>query len=151
MRDYRRILMPNFQNIRIEGGGEYWTCGQAHDPRNWNWKPWQHLERLCRKQGLDDFAVRDILVEHLGRKLECECQVLCDERGIVENEPRFVFSMVLMISFLSISLQFRKSLLNKCASIGFKLKTVLSCCRTPPRYCIGACCFITTGQEPRCI
>jgi hypothetical protein len=32
--------------------------------------PWQHLERLCRKRGLDDFAVRDILVEHLGRKLE---------------------------------------------------------------------------------
>ena len=54
---------------------EYWTCGQDHDPRNWNWKPWQHLERLCRKRGLDDFAVRDILFEHLGRKLECEYQV----------------------------------------------------------------------------
>jgi hypothetical protein len=68
MRDYRLILMDNFQKIRIEGGGEYWTCGQDHDPRNWNWKPWQHLERLCRKRGLDDFAVRDILFEHLGYK-----------------------------------------------------------------------------------
>ena len=48
-------------------------------PEIWNWKPWQHLERLCRKQGLDDFAVRDILLEHLGRKLECECQVIYDE------------------------------------------------------------------------
>jgi hypothetical protein len=68
--DYRRILMDNFQKIRIEGTGEYWACGQDHDPRNWNWKPWQHLERLCRKRGLYDFAVRDILFEHLGRKLE---------------------------------------------------------------------------------
>ena len=82
LRDYRRILIQKFQKIIIEGGGEYWTCGQEHDPRNWNWKPWHHLERLCLKQGLDDFAVRDILVEHLRRKLECECQVLYDEREL---------------------------------------------------------------------
>jgi hypothetical protein len=68
--------------IRIEGGREFWICFQEHDPRNWNWKPWHHLERLCRNRGLDDFAVRDILGEHLGRKLECECQVLYDEREL---------------------------------------------------------------------
>jgi hypothetical protein len=39
-------------------------------------KPWQHLERLCCGQGLDDFAVKDILFEHLGRTMACECQVL---------------------------------------------------------------------------
>ena len=82
MRDYRRILMDIFQKVIIEGGMEYWSCGQDHDPRNWNWKPRQHLERLCCKQGLDDFAVRDILEEHLERKLECECQVLYDEREL---------------------------------------------------------------------
>jgi len=80
MRDYLQILTTHFQKIIIAGGGEYWTCGQEHDPRNWNWKPWHHLERLCRMRGLDDFAVRDILFEHLRRKLECECQVLFDER-----------------------------------------------------------------------
>ena len=77
-----QILMKNFQKIIIEGTGEYWTCGQEHDPRNWNWKPWQHLEWLCRKRGLDDFAVREIFFEHLRRKLECECQVLYDEREL---------------------------------------------------------------------
>jgi len=82
MQDYRLILIQNIQKIRIEGSREYWSCGQEHDPRNWNWKPWQHLERLCREQGLDDFAVGDILVEHLGRKLECECQILYDEREL---------------------------------------------------------------------
>ena len=74
MQDYRQILMDNFQKVRIEGGWEYWSCGEGHDPRR-NWKPWHHLERLCRKQGHDDFTTRDILFEHLGRKLECECQV----------------------------------------------------------------------------
>jgi len=93
MRDYRRILMENFQMVGIEGGGEYWSCGQEHDPRNWNWKPWQHLERLCRKQGLDDFAVRDILFEHFGRKLECECLVLYDERELRRQALRRQFGV----------------------------------------------------------
>ena len=82
MRDYRLILMDNFQRFRIEDIGGYWRRGQEHDPRNWNWKPRQHLERLCRERGLDDFAVRDILFEHLGRKLDCECQVLYDKREL---------------------------------------------------------------------
>jgi hypothetical protein len=82
MRDYRHILSQNFQKIRIEGGGKYCSCGQEHDPRNWNWIPCHPLERLCREQGLDEIAARDILFEHLGRKLECECQVPYDEREL---------------------------------------------------------------------
>jgi len=74
--------MKNFQKIRIEGGEEYWSCGKKHLPTNWNWKPWHFLERLCCKQGLDDLAIRDILVGHPGRNLECECQVIYDERGL---------------------------------------------------------------------
>ncbi|MGB5619351.1 MAG: hypothetical protein WBM78_21110 [Desulfobacterales bacterium] len=93
MQDYRQILTTHFQKVIIEGGGEYWTCSQDHDPRNWNWKPWQHLERLCRKLGLDDFAVRDILVEHLGRKLECECKVLYDERELRKEALRRQFGV----------------------------------------------------------
>ncbi len=82
-----------FPKIRIEGTGEYCSCGLDHDPRNWNWKPWQHLERLCRKRGLDDFATRDILFEHLGRKLDCECQVLYDEREMRKEALRRQFGV----------------------------------------------------------
>ena len=74
--------MDKFQKIRTQCIRKYWTCGQDYDPRNWNWKPWHHLERLCCKQGLDDLAIRDILVGHPGRNLECECQVIYDERGL---------------------------------------------------------------------
>jgi hypothetical protein len=79
MQDYRQILMGNFQKVRIEDGGEYWTCGLEHDSRNWNWKPLQHLEGFCRIRGLDDFAVSDIIFEYLARKLECECLVSYDD------------------------------------------------------------------------
>ena len=91
--DYRQILTIIFKKIRIESGGESMTCGQDHDPRNWNWKPWQHLEQLCRERGLDDFAVRDIIAEHLGRKLECECQVLFDERELRKEALRRQFGV----------------------------------------------------------
>ena len=93
LQDYRRILIQNFQKIRIEGGGVYWACGQEYDPRNWNWKPWQHLEGLCRKQGLDDFAVRDLVEEHLGRNLECEYQVLFDERELRKEALKRIFGV----------------------------------------------------------
>jgi len=33
IRDYRQILMAHFRRIEVEGGMEYWTCGQDHDPR----------------------------------------------------------------------------------------------------------------------
>ena len=93
LQDYRQILMDNFRKVIIEGGGEYWTCGQEHDPRNWNWKPWRYLEQLCRKRGLDDIAAREILEEHLGRKLECECQVLYDERELRKEALRRQFGV----------------------------------------------------------
>jgi hypothetical protein len=82
LQDYQHILTENFHKSRIESVVEYLRCGQEYDPRNWNWKPWQHLEGLCRKLGLDDFAVMEIIFEHLGRNLECECQVLYDEREL---------------------------------------------------------------------
>ena len=85
--------MDNFQMIRIYGIWKYWTCNQEHDPRNWNWKPWQHLERPCLKRGLDDFAVRDILFEHLRLNLECECQVLFDERELRKDALRRQFGV----------------------------------------------------------
>jgi hypothetical protein len=47
----------------------------------------EHLEPLCQKQGLDDFAVRYTFCEHLGRKLECECQFYMN-RGKCGRRPQ---------------------------------------------------------------
>lgn len=53
-----------------------YSCGQEHDPRNPDWKPFQYLEQICRKYGYDDMEARDIIEEQIGRRLECECQLL---------------------------------------------------------------------------
>lgn len=79
--EFRKLLKNKFQKITNTGGGNYYSCGQLHDRRNYNWQPWQHLERYCRKQGLDDFAVRGFLEDYLNCKpLLCECQILNDDR-----------------------------------------------------------------------
>ena len=52
-----------------------------------------HLDRLCREQSLDDFAVKEILEEHLERKLECECQVIFDERELRKEILRRQFGV----------------------------------------------------------
>jgi len=46
-----------------------YTCGQDHDRRNPNWKPFQHLARYCLQEGLDDFEVRDFLQSNVIRVL----------------------------------------------------------------------------------
>jgi hypothetical protein len=84
---FRQLLKNKFQKITNAEGGSHYTCGQLHDRRNYNWKPWQHLELYCRKLGLDDFAVRDFLEGYLGYKpLLCECQILNDEREIRKRD-----------------------------------------------------------------
>jgi hypothetical protein len=84
--EFRQLLKNKFQKITVAGGDSYYSCGQLHDRRNYNWKPWHHLERICEKWGLDDFGVRDALEEYLGRKIVCECQILQDEREIRKRD-----------------------------------------------------------------
>ena len=93
LNDLQQILKKKFQKITVAGGDSYYSCGQLHDRRNYNWKPFQHLERFCEKRGLDDFGVRDALEEYLGRKLACECQILYDEREIRKKDLMRVFGV----------------------------------------------------------
>ncbi|MCJ7538433.1 MAG: hypothetical protein MUO88_02095, partial [Desulfobacterales bacterium] len=64
LQEFRQILKNNYQKI-IGEDEERYTCGQEHTRLNPNWKPFQHLERYCLEQGLDDFEVRDFLEEYL--------------------------------------------------------------------------------------
>jgi hypothetical protein len=80
LNEFRQILKKNYQKIIIEGEERY-TCGQEHTKFNPNWKPFQHLERYCLEQGLDDFEVRDFLEECLRRPIICECDILIDRRA----------------------------------------------------------------------
>ena len=47
----------------------YYTCGQDHDRRNPNWKPFRLMNQYCRKQGLDDYEAREMIEPRIGRRL----------------------------------------------------------------------------------
>jgi hypothetical protein len=78
-------LKRNYQIINNTGEERY-TCGQGHDHRNLNWKPFQYLERYCLQEGLDVFEVRDFLDKYLHRRIICECHILIDEKAIRKRD-----------------------------------------------------------------
>jgi hypothetical protein len=67
-----REVMDNKGNIRHD----HYTCGQPHDRRNPQWKPFRVLESYCKRLGYDDFEARDLIEEKIARKLTCECELL---------------------------------------------------------------------------
>lgn len=81
MKEYIELLQTNFKQYKVKDqNGNLWeirySCGQAHDPRNLAWKPFKYLEQICRKSGYDDMEARDIIEEQIGRRLDCECDLL---------------------------------------------------------------------------
>ncbi len=59
----------------------YYTCGQPHVPRNPKWKPFQNLEQYCERTRFDFLTVKDIIEDRIGRKFQCECELLRDDRS----------------------------------------------------------------------
>ena len=92
LREFRQILKDNYQKITVEGEERY-NCGREHTRLNPNWNPFQHLERYCLEQGLDDFEVRDFLAEYLKRPILCECDILIDRRRERKRDLAKYFGM----------------------------------------------------------
>jgi hypothetical protein len=80
-REYLELLKASLQQIqRMDQFGKpsqrYYTCGQDHDKRNREWRPFQLLERHCEAFGYDFLEALDMIQERIGRKLTCECELL---------------------------------------------------------------------------
>jgi len=80
-RGYLEILKATLQQVSVMGqdGKEryrYYTCGQDHDRRNPNWKPFKLLTQYCRKHGLDDYEALEMIEDRIGRQLVCECELV---------------------------------------------------------------------------
>ena len=81
MLGYLELLRKNLKQYKVmDQNGVLkeirYSCGQEHNSRNPNWKPFQYLEQYFRKRGYDDMEARDIIEEQIGRRLHCECQLL---------------------------------------------------------------------------
>jgi len=80
-REYLELLKSHLKQIqKMDQLGKpsrrYYTCGQDHDRRNREWKPFQLLERHCEVFGYDFLEAKDMVEDRVGRKLTCECELL---------------------------------------------------------------------------
>ena len=92
---FLKLLKKKLRQIEVKGKFDYtyFTCGQVHDPRNPDWKPWRHLEWYCGRTGYDDLEVRDLIFERIGRKVICECLILNDDKEIRRKELEKIFGV----------------------------------------------------------
>jgi hypothetical protein len=93
---YIELMQKKFKEIKVHGNNysySYYTCGQPHDRRNPEWKPFRHLWDYCERTGYDFFEVRDMLEERIGYKVTCECQLLEDNKERRRMELTRVFGI----------------------------------------------------------
>jgi hypothetical protein len=93
---YLELLQKKFKQIEVQGNNysySYYTCGQIHDPRNPEWKPFKNLLDYCEKTRYDFFEVRDMIFERIGYKVVCECKLLGDDRERRRMELTRVFGV----------------------------------------------------------
>ena len=93
---YIRVLQSNLKQVEHIGHNysyKTYTCGESHDRRNPNWKPFQLLWDYCERTGYDFYVVRDIIFERLGRKLICECEMLQDNEKRRRMELEKIFGV----------------------------------------------------------
>ena len=93
---YLEILQKRFQEIEVQGNNysyTYRTCGQVHDPRNPEWKPFKNLLDYCEKTRYDFFEVRNMIFERNGHKVVCECEWIGDNREMRRMELTRVFGV----------------------------------------------------------
>jgi hypothetical protein len=77
------LLKTKLKRINIgDSGFYYYTCGEIHDRDNKNWVPFKYLWSYSDRKRLDFYVVKELIEEHLGRQLECECEIFGDEKEI---------------------------------------------------------------------
>jgi hypothetical protein len=81
-----QYLKDHLELVEIRGDGPRtctcYTCGQAHDRKNRNWKPFKNLEAYCKKQGLNAGGILDTIENAIWRRVECECEILNDRKEV---------------------------------------------------------------------
>jgi len=72
---------------------DFYTCGEIHDRDNKNWEPFRNLWSYTDRKRLDFYVVKDLIEEHLGRELECECEILRNENAIRRSQLQKQFGV----------------------------------------------------------
>jgi hypothetical protein len=91
-----QYLKQHLEKVELKGdlrSCSYYTCGQFHNKRNPNWKPFRHLEAYCKKAGLNWAGIREMIENRIGRRVECECQILNDDKEVKRKKLWVAFGM----------------------------------------------------------
>jgi hypothetical protein len=67
------------KKVEIQAGNRtysYYTCGQDHDRRNPNWRPFKNLEVFCKKEKTCMQGFLSGIEGLIGRTFDCECEML---------------------------------------------------------------------------
>ena len=88
------LLKRKLQRKKVGSSGHYYfSCGEIHDRCNKNWDPFVNLWFYAERKQLDFYVVKDLIEEHLGRELECECEILGDKKAIRRRELQKQFGV----------------------------------------------------------
>jgi hypothetical protein len=91
LKDY---LKSNLTLVEVKGAYSYYSCGHDyHRHSDLGWKPFKNLEEFCEMKGFDPYEVRDLIENHLGKKLVCECQIVNAEEAIRRARLRRSFGL----------------------------------------------------------
>ena len=96
MKEYIDLLQNSLNRFEVKGNSSsssYYTCGQVHDQRNPSWQPFKLLTQICQKYDYDPLIARDIIEDRIGRKFQCECQLLKDDRAMRRFELKKMFGV----------------------------------------------------------
>jgi len=93
---YTKFLQSNLKQVKhIAHNYSFttYTCGEPHDRRNSNWKPFRLPLDYCERTGYGFYVARDIIFEPIGRKLVCECEMLRDDEKHRRMELERIFGV----------------------------------------------------------
>jgi hypothetical protein len=93
---YLDLLKKSLKIEQVKGDSyeySYYTCGQAHDRHNRNWKPFEILEKCCKKARLSPFAVKQMIEEQIDRKIICECEIFSDAKEVKRKRLQAAFGV----------------------------------------------------------
>jgi len=89
------FLRTKLRIVKIDGLS-YYTCGAVYHHSSipdWERFRFRHLEEYCLEKGFDDFEVKILIKEKLGKKIICECQLINDEEADKRARLRRSFGM----------------------------------------------------------
>jgi hypothetical protein len=101
MKDFLPYLQSNLQLIQVKDDKDsyqYYSCGQPHDARNPEWRPFQFMEEFCRKKKCDFETVKSMLEDRLYKRLQCGCQILTNPDDLRRKDLQRIFGLDFGIS-----------------------------------------------------